>query len=231
MKQIIKYIISSAIIYLLYIPVNAQSGAITHVKDTVYTYISPRPLIENQKTKQIEKNSAGLEVMFSGSGVGLGFFYYRDFAEDLSGFVSFFISGVRNSDEYEYYGVVFNKVNRLIEFPLMLGIRKLIFEDALFESFKPYISAGFGPSFILAGPYKGYEFDFFKSMGQATFYTRFGGNIGIGANIGGVGNATSGVNLRYYYIPFGGNGIESIQDLPITNFGGVFLTLSIGRKF
>jgi hypothetical protein len=40
-----------------------------------------------------------------------------------------------------------------------------------------------------------------------------------------------GFTLRYYTIPFGGEGLESIQGVPINNFGGVFLTLSVGSAW
>jgi hypothetical protein len=33
--------------------------------------------------------------------------------------------------------------------------------------------------------------------------------------------------IRYYYIPFGGNGIDSIKDLPMKDFGGLFIALGI----
>jgi hypothetical protein len=53
----------------------------------------------------------------------------------------------------------------------------------------------------------------------------------MGANFGSNNKTLVSANIRYYIIPFGGEGLESIKDLPITQFGGIFLSLSFGTKF
>jgi len=93
---------------------------------------------------------------------------------------------------------------------------------------RPFISAGIGPTFILSTPY---DREFFNAFGYGAFYTRFGAFIGAGANFGNTNRSIMGLNIRYYFIPFGGNGLESIRDLPIKNFGGVFLSLSLGIRY
>jgi hypothetical protein len=95
-----------------------------------------------------------------------------------------------------------------------------------------------GPTLIIKTPYitEGadgipYYHEFFSSFGDATFYGRFGGFVGIGAYFGNIakGNLV-GANIRYYAIPFGGAGLESMAGLPITNFGGIFLSLTVGNQ-
>lgn len=218
----------------LTVKVNAQiTGAPLPGKqqdeDTTIIFTSPRPLLSEQQQAKLLTRVWGADVLFSSNGFGLGAFYQKIFSETISGFINLGISGARNSDEFEvyYYDSVFipNKVNRLYIFPLTVGVHYRIFADKIAETLRPHVSAGIGTTFILATPY---DRDFFSAFGHANGYTRFGGFIGLGANFGNNAKSLMGVNVRYYFIPFGGNGLESIRGLPITDFGGLFLTLSVG---
>ena len=147
---------------------------------------------------------------------------------------NFFISGLRNTDEWEYWDwntgqwVVPNKINRLFLIPTTIGYTRILFANALGGSFKPFASVGVGPSFIFATPYnKGW----FEAWKDVNVLTRFGGFIGIGGYFRTIGSSIANINIKYYYIPVGDNGIESIQGLPIYNAGGVVLSLSIGYGF
>ena len=113
-------------------------------------------------------------------------------------------------------------------FPVIFGANYYVLTEELDNNFKPYISFGLGPTFILSTPY---EKEFFDSFGYSSAYTRFGSFVGIGADLSGTGKSVMSVNIKYYYIPFGGDGLESIKKLPLENFGGIFLTLSVGMKF
>lgn len=201
--------------------------------DTVFIFNSPRSLINSDDDNSGMKSAFGADLVFSENGFGGGVFYQRNLGGNFFGFISLYISGARNTDEFDYYDPttgtykVPDKVNRLYIFPTTIGVLKTIFNDEIADSFKPYISAGFGPTFILSTPY---EQDFFDAFGSASGYTRFGGFLGIGANFGSGNNALMSANIRYYYIPFGGVGLESIKGLPITNFGGIFLSFSVGTR-
>lgn len=206
--------------------------------DTVFVFTSPRPLITSEKTFGEANNAWGIDLIFSNNGFGAGGFLQRNFSKNFIGYLSLYISGARNTDEFEYrfydpttgqidYRVP-NKVNRLYMFPLTIGIQDYIFADKLSDSFRPYINAGIGPTFILATPYSR---EFFEAFGYSSFYTRIAASLGIGADVGGSGSTVMCVNLRYYYIPFGGSGLESIKDNPIKNFGGIFLSLSLGMRY
>lgn len=206
-------------------------------EDTVYTYISPRPLIYDAKTAEEEMKSAwGMDLVFSGNGFGLGIFYQKKFLNDWCFFSNLYISGARNTDEIEFYDYQNNtifipgKVNRLFMIPVTLGIQKYFFKDILHDNLQPYISLGIGPSLIIAAPYLNYENKFFSALGKSEFFGRLGSFVGIGANVGSGEKAFMSLNIRYYYIPFGKNGIESVKDSPIKDFGGIFLSLSLGAK-
>ncbi|MCX7930311.1 MAG: hypothetical protein N2663_06290 [Chlorobi bacterium] len=199
--------------------------------DTVFVFQSPRPLV-GPTTRASGRAGAGLEILFSQSGFGAGFFYQLPFDDLWTGLLELGISGARNSSEIEslYDPVtgrllVPGKINRLFIFPLTFGVRYRLFRDELSESLRPFLCGGIGPTFVVSTPY---EYEFFQSWGYARGYLRFGSFIGAGLIVGPSQKSDAALAVRYYYIPFGGNGLESIQGQPIKTFGGVFLTFSVG---
>lgn len=210
--------------------------------DSTIIFESPRPLITKGDKTAIKSNSYGLDIILSDSGFGFGLFYQKQlFGGDMIFFSNLIISGARNSDEFDQFinnnWQVFNKINRIYKFPVTFGIQQFIFKNSLSESLQPFITAGIGPTFVLSTPYtydripNGEIMGWFKSFGYADFEVRFGGSVGIGAYFGNINNAILGVNIKYFYVPYGGEGIESVRGLPMTNLGGIFLTLTIGTAY
>jgi len=202
--------------------------------DSVFIFRSPRPLISLSPSEIIYDNSAGFNMIISGNGFGFGGFFTTNLSEDLLAFASVYFSGARESDEFEYYDpitgeiIVPGKKNRLYVVPLMFGLQYYIFRNELDESFQPYIGGGLGPAFVLANSF---QREFFNAIGYTQFNTRPGFFLGAGADIMSKHNTVMGLDIRYYYIPFGGDGLESVEGLPIYNFGGIFLALNIGWRF
>jgi hypothetical protein len=205
--------------------------------DSTIIFQSARPLVNIGDLENPDHWAWGFDLIVSNNGFGGGLFLNKYFSKDLFVFASLYLSGARNTDENDQYiydttsGIwdwkVPNKINRLYEFPLMIGVTQSLFTDVLSENFKPYVSAGLGPSFILSTPYSK---EFFSAFKYSQFYVRFGSFVGIGANFVVSNKSLAALNLRYYFIPFGGNGLESLMNLPIKNFGGIFLSLSLGAK-
>lgn len=203
--------------------------------DTVFIFKSPRPLLPESEEIVQYKNSFRFDAIISEHGIGIGFLYSFALTKDLHFFSNLYISGARNTDEFEYYYWdpetgswilrVPNKVNRLYMFPLNFGVEQYLFTNFLSESLKPFISAGIGPTLIVSTPY---DREFFNSLGYARGYIRFSAFAGFGANFSINNKNFLGVSFKYYYIPFGGDGLESIKNMPIKDFGGIFLSLSIG---
>lgn len=201
--------------------------------DTTFIFTSPRSLINIPPSKRYFENGIGLNMNISGNGFGMGMFYKRSLSKDLQAAISLLLSGARNTDEIEYYYSdgsirVPNKINRLYMFPLTLGLEQSVFSSSLNENFKPYVEGGIGAALIVSTPY---DREFFNALHYARGYTKFAGFIGFGANFSSKPNAIFGIDLRYYYIPFGGNGLESIIGLPIYDFGGLFISFHVGNKF
>jgi hypothetical protein len=197
--------------------------------DTLFLFQPARPLIDSVGVLTEASDVYGVDLLFSNSGFGAGGFFQHNYSSRLSGFVDLGITGSRKSDEFEQYDAsarewrIPGKVNRLYTFPLTVGVRYRVFDNVLVDNFRPYLTAGVGPSMIVALPY---SYDFFSSFGHAKFTFTGGGFLGIGAEIGG-SHPILGVNLRYFYIPLK-PGLESIQNDPITDFGGLFLTMNVG---
>jgi hypothetical protein len=176
----------------------------------------------------------GFEIAFSNSGLGFGYFYQHFIDNNNILFGSFYISGARNSDEYEIYDyetgqyIVPNKINRLFLIPLTFGYTRILFSNSISGSFRPFASIGLGPSVILSNPY---NVDWFKAWDYHKSYVRFGTFAEIGAYFRSSGQSVSSVGLKFYYIPFGSPGLESIIDSPIKDFGGIVLSLTVGFGF
>lgn len=203
-------------------------------KDTNFVFESPRPLVKGEAEFRTFNYSWGMDVLFSNSGFGLGLFYNYKIAKNWNIYSRFFISGARNTDEFEYFNPFTNqtfiegKINRLYMAPLTFGVERMIFTESLSEGIRPFLDGGFGATFIFSTPYSK---DFFEAFKYIEGYTRPAAYLGAGVYVGGEGKTLMSINARYYYIPFGGNGLESIQGNPIKDFGGLFLSLSIGTKF
>ncbi len=198
-------------------------------KDSLFIFQPARPLIDSLGIAAEYHDAMGFDLLFSNSGFGAGGFYQHNYSQNLAGFVNLGITGSRNRDEFEEYDSreqewrVPGKVNRLFTFPLTVGFRYRLLDNVIVDNFRPYVNMGVGPTMVVALPY---EHDFFKSFGYAKAYFTGGGFVGVGAEMGG-SKPVLGVNLRYFYIPLR-PGVESLQGDPITDFGGLFLTMHVG---
>ncbi len=200
--------------------------------DTIYTFISPRPLLLGARA-QAKRNTIGLEVLFSGSGLGIGCQMERVLNTDYKLNWGIFFSGKRASDEIEYYdnygnSIIYNKINRLYVLPLNIGIQRYINIKDLGKTFRPFVNAMLNPALIWQIPYRS---SWFNDLKFSEWHFRFGGGIAVGADFGEINTSLISFKLKYLYIPYGSSGLESIKDLPIKNFGGFFLSLTAGSYY
>jgi hypothetical protein len=178
-------------------------------------------------------NSIGADIMFGEGGFGLGGFYRKTFSQTLTGFIDFSISELKDDREVQYidyYGNTYSpgKVNRAFLFPLNFGIHYRIFSESITDGFRPFISAGVGPSVILTTPY---ETEFFTAFKFAKAHYAAGGYIGLGANIGISKSNLVGISVRYMYARILGNEIETMLGSFSRDFGQFYITLNIGTMY
>ena len=81
---------------------------------------------------------------------------------------------------------------------------------------------------VLTSPY---EKEFFNAFGSAHANYALGGYIGLGANFGTDKKSLIGLNIRYYMIHLFNKGVESLYGRPKNNFGGIFLSISLGVMY
>lgn len=222
-------------------------------KDSTIIFESP----EKEFTKPVQSSfddAWGADILLSNNGFGLAGFYRHQYTRDLFGTVTLGVAESKDDNEVEYYdywgqSYVPGKVNRFLLIPLHIGVQYRLFADDITDSFRPYVNAGAGPTVVLASPYNR---EYFNSLGYAQAHYTLGGYVGVGAFFGSDPGSLSGINIRYYFVPFS-NGIESLQDpgtdvipqagetfAPYTipgkirkknDFGGFFITINLGSVF
>jgi len=206
-------------------------------RDSVIVFEPSSPLLTLNEINESKTTAMGFDLIFSTFGFGGGMFWRTDINEDFIFITDFFISGIRKSDELERFnqttGELFipYKLNRLFTIPFSFSLQYFPFNNQIISTFKPFVSAGAGFSFIISTPY---DRGFFNAFGYGEYYTRPSFNISIGADFGNKKKSLSVFQIRYINVPFGGNGLQSLEPIvegPITNFGGVFLDLRIGLNF
>ena len=192
--------------------------------------------VKSQSSAMI--NAWGLDLLISGGGFGLGGFYRHQYSSDLYGTFSLAISDAKDDKEVEqmdyWTGQTYvpGKINRFLLIPIYVGIQYRLFSDDIMDNFRPYVNAGIGPTIVFASPY---DKEFFSSLGYGQAHYTAGGYVGIGAFFGSERKNLSGINLRYYFIPFS-SGIPSVVDgagqlNKKSDFGGFFITLNFGSLF
>lgn len=229
------------------LPIRAQvTGGDLPPTDTSIMFRPVRPLLDDVTNHAVAYNSAGMSLLFSSTGWAAGGYYGVEIGSGLTLNFDAFITGRRNTDEFENallngaILVVAEKVNRLFMIPLTASIQYRLFRESLQETFRPFVTVGGVAATIIRNPYIDYDnygsptrfYEFFESFGYSTTYVRPGAMIGFGAVFGPVGKGNQvGVNLKYYTVPFGGQGLESMRFSPITDFGGVIISMTIGSAW
>lgn len=220
-------------------------------RDSTIVFTPANPDLIQKTSYEPFRNAWGGDVMLSNNGFGIGGFYRHEFTDVMSGFVQLAISDVKDDGEIEYFnqytGQSFTpgKINRLLLLPVTIGAQYRLFKDEIVDNFRPYISAGVGPSMIFVSPYSKpvtvtdpdfgsityYEqIDFFSSLKKGQLKLTLGGYIGAGAYFGLEKGTLTGISIRYYYIPYQ-PGIESLEGVRIKRFGGFFITLNFGSLY
>jgi hypothetical protein len=205
-------------------------------KDSAMIFVSPEPVFTKPIPSAMD-DAWGVDILLSNNGFGIAGFYRHQYSRDLFGTLTLGIAESKDDNEVEYYdwygqSFVPGKINRFLMVPLHFGVQYRIFADDITDSFRPYLNAGAGPTLVLAAPY---EREYFNSLGYARSHYTVGGYIGIGAFFGSDSGSLSGINLRYYVVPFS-SGIESLQDASgrigrKKDFGGFFITINLGSVF
>lgn len=178
-------------------------------------------------------NAWGVDLMFSDGGFGVGTFLRKNISPTVDGFIDFSFSESKNEREFEYFdyfgrSIVVGKENRVFLMPLNIGIHYRLFQKELSDNLRPYLMVGVGPTFGISTPY---EDEFFSSFKKAKFHLAAGGYFGFGADFGLSKESLLGLNMRYYYTKFIGEGVEHMTGRMKNEIGAFFITLTIGMMY
>ena len=103
------------------------------------------------------KTEGGLVFSMTESGSGVGMFFSLPFGSKFHAGLSLDAFFVRDSKQIEYadpyYGGYYqmNKINNVYIFDLQMTLKRRLFAEDLDDSFRPFISGGFGPVFVGGG--------------------------------------------------------------------------------
>jgi hypothetical protein len=201
-------------------------------KDSVIIFGQPELFQAKTEEPALRLNSLGVNLMISVGGFGAGAFYRHEYTDELSGFVDVSVSEAKDDDEieyFDYYGnrYTYGKVNRFLVIPITFGVQKRLFKEDILDNFRPYVTAGAGPTMIYVFPYNE---EYFSALGKGRLKYTVGGYVGFGAFFGDPQSSLVGINLRYHFVPYP-SGIESLQNTTKTDFGGIFISFSFGSAW
>ena len=169
------------------------------------------------------KTEGGLVFSMAESGSGAGAFWGFPFGSVFHAGLTLDAFFLRDSKQVEYvdpyYGGYYqmNKVNNVYIFDLQVAIKRRLFAEDLDDSFRPFLSGGFGPVFGMNFP----EDDNLKDQ----YEWSFGGFVGGGADITFDKKYFIGVRGQYRILPFS-------RRLGETNNQSMFeLRIELGRRF
>jgi hypothetical protein len=195
-------------------------------QDSAIVFTSPRPLIDDNTIQaNTFMNSWGFTGLFNDFGFGLGLYYRRNLAEDLTTTIGLDFGTGKGPNEFGSYTEI--KVHRIYVMPLMANLDYRILTKVLGDAFRPYLTGGVGPVLIMTNDA---QRDFFSALGHSAMDVTYGGNLGLGAYFGSDAKSSFGAAFRYYIIPYA-KGVESTQGVVVTNFSGPTLSVSYGFNF
>lgn len=244
MKSALKF---GRMMFLAFLLVTPPILAQNPIADTAIVFEPSHPDLIRENAFWNPPDAWGFDIMLSNNGFGAGGFYRHEFSEELSMMVTLALSDVKDDEEIEYFDYFGNsfipgKKNRLLMIPLMAAVQLRLFKEDIVDNFRPYLSAGVGPTMMFVAPYSytttisdstngtatfSEDVEFFESLkfGQAKY--TIGGYLSAGAYFGAPYGTLMGLSIRYYFVPFP-SGIEVMDGVRVKNFGGFYITLNIG---
>jgi len=168
------------------------------------------------------KTEVGFVFTMTETGSGFGAFYALPFGSIFHVGIAidgFFIRDSKQFDYVDYYGYQrsINDVNDVYIFDAMITLKRRLFASDMHDSFRPFITGGFGPVYGMNFPKED------RLRDQQEF--SFGGFVGAGADISVDKKFFISVRAQYRFIPFS-------KPLGETNNHSMFeLRFEIGKRF
>lgn len=201
----------------------ASGAATVQPDDSLIIFEPAQPLLDNSiRTLDSRPNSWGFAGSITDFGFGLGV-YYRHAMNSVGAFVARFdVGGAKGSKEFGFSNEV--KINRIFVMPLTFGGEYRLFATTLSDGFRPFITAGGGPVFVMTNDG---QKEYFSALVHPSFDITYGGYVGFGSYFGTDPTTNFSASIRYSVIPYP-KGIQSTLNSHLTDFNAVYLTVSYG---
>lgn len=167
------------------------------------------------------RNGMGFRLQLNNFGFGIGGEYRRVLSRYTKGLLEFQISSIRDESEQTFqsywgYTVIPNKYNRVMVFPVMLGVSRRMFAQHLSDDFRLFVQASGGPTPAFVYPYYDHDrfnlgfrpqfeglsqqnYDVFQGWGDGEFIFGASGQLSIGANVGGDFGNIQSIRIGYFF--------------------------------
>lgn len=167
------------------------------------------------------RNGMGFRLHLNNFGFGIGGEYRRVLARNTKGILEFQVNNVRDETEQSFQGafgytVIPNKHNRVLSFPVMMGVSRRVFAKSLADNFRLFVQATGGPVAAYVYPYYDHDmfnmgfrpqfqglsqqhYDVFQGLGDGYFTFGAAGQLSIGANLGGDFGNIQTIRVGYYF--------------------------------
>lgn len=204
-------------------PTPACGGNKAQPDDSLIIFEPVQPLIDHSLYDlDSRKNSWGFSGSVTDYGFGVGLFYRRSISNVVGLVTRFDFGSAKGDREYGFSDEI--KINRIFVMPLTIGGEYRLFSSTLTEGFRPYVTGGAGPVFVMTN--NGQK-EYFSALLEPGFDVTYGGYFGIGSYFGSDPTTSFSASIRYFIIPYS-KGIQSTQNSFLTDFSGVSLTISYG---
>lgn len=186
-----------------------------------------------------------VNVILSNFGFGIGMQRERSLSPFTSLYYGVQVTGLRDASEQTFqdiFGQQFipNKYNRILAFPIVLGIKKRFFAEPLSDNFRFHAHAMAGPAFAFIYPYfndlngdgvldaqREQVFDVLQGWNQGYIengvVSEFGISIDFGDDMKAISSAYLGVYMYYYF--------DGIQVMEPNSYDRGVLVPDISRQY
>lgn len=195
---------------------------------------------------------AGLQILLTNSGFGLGGYYHRPAGRDLKFLFELSLGSGKDEREQKFYNAltgasyIQNKANYLLLIPIQLGLQRRLWREQIADNFRPYLQLSAGPTLGWVYPYfrdrngnRRYDpeageriYDVFQAFPKGHLRAGFGGMLVLGAYFGESTQTTQGLRFGYalHYFP---HPIQLLEgDAPPRRFFGTpVISLTFGRLY
>ncbi|MEX0686306.1 MAG: hypothetical protein WD267_00290 [Balneolales bacterium] len=159
-------------------------------------------------------NGIGFGVQLHNYGAGLGAQYRRVLGPMTEGIFEFHLSTLKDETEqtFSWYGqqIIPNKYNRILNAPILFGVKHRIFPRSLNDNFRVYLQGVVGPTVAFVYPYfndtgigyrqpNQFPNDIFQGWGDGYFTWGTAGHLSLGVDFGDNFSKIQSVNFGYYF--------------------------------